>query len=580
MPKINDYPITNFVGLNKNKSGYSMSPGEMVNTLNLDLDEDGRARRRKGSQQFGNTISGKIIDSSYTYIDSTQNAYHLIISREANGVLYKVGGNYTTADLTTSSTTITVGNNSFFAASGTVEINGDNISYTGKNGTTELTGVTGISRAIPAYSAVHQVQSIGNSGVNTNSGAYFTTLNGVCVITGRTGGATFDGTTLAAISDGNEAQGLFGVSYRDRLYVAGSGSGGTNATMNRVAYSDAGDATSWSSTDQYFDVEDETGEVITGLSESSDYLFIWKLNSIFRYDEVQLKQSVWGVGAYNNEVIERIGGNFYTFCPSGVWKTTGFSAVKLSEPIERYLKSFRPKYDSAKRVITNCFSGQFYNKYYLYLDAVEDPDTGETLNDVCFVFDTEKENWTIQDSFTNFTHFNYQVVWHTGALSNSTTGGSTAQVGPALFAGDESGGYWKMFDDRFLDNETNRTMRGGDIIGNVISDVSEPAVVEDPINTILETPFYHLGAPQWWKNIMYVRVLIETGDFDVSYRLDKGDKITDWISLGNYNQTNKRIPLKEKEGYRIAFRMSGRTADVLSTFNGLIVEEIEAKQKK
>ena len=572
--KLNDYSILNFSGgLNRNKSDLQMKEGEFKNLLNIDIDEIGRARRRKGCKQFGDTITGKILDDSYTYIDATQNAYHLVISREANGVLYKIGGNYTTTATAVGATTIKVARNDFFAASGTVEINGDNITYTGMSGTDTLTGVSGVSVAHPAFSAVHQVQSIGNSGVNTLSGAYFTVLNGVCVITGRTGGATFDGTTLAVIADADEAQGLFGVSYRDRLYEAGSGSGGTNATMNRVSYSDAGDATAWASTSQYFDVEDETGEIITGLKENTDYLFIFKLNSIFRYDEVQLKQSVWGVGAYNNKVIQRIGGQFITFCPSGIWITTGFSAKKISEPIERYIKTFRPQYDSAKRTITNCFSGQIYNKYYLYLDKILDPDSGEILSDICFIYDTESGNWTIQDGFTNFTHFNSQVVWQSGALSNSTTGGATSQVGSALFAGDSGGKYWKMFDDRFLDNQSTRTMRGGDIIGNLITDA-----VSNPVSTVIETPLLHLGSPQWWKKIGGVRVFIESGDFDLSYKLEQKDRITDWFSLGNHNKTNEFIKIN-KECYRIAFRIAGYTKDVLSTFNGLVVEDIDGLQK-
>lgn len=579
MPAINDFAITTFNGLHKNKSDYQMKEGEMKNLLNINIDEIGRAIRRNGYQQFGDTISGKIIDDSYTYITALQFAYHLLISRETNGVLYKVGGNYTTSAVAVGATTITVANNSFFSASGTVEINGDNISYTGTSGTDTLTGVTGVSRAVPAFSAVHQVQSIGNTGVNTSSGAYFTTLNGVCVITGRSGGATFDGTSITAISDADEAEGIFGVSYRDRLFVAGSGSGGTNAAMNRVSYSDAGDATSWTSTN-FFDVEDETGEIITGLKESSDYLFIWKLNSIFRYDEVQLKQSVWGVGAYNNKVIQRIGGRFYTFCPSGVWITTGFSAKKISEPIERYIKTFRPKYDSAKRVITNCFSGQHFNRYYLYIDKCIEPDTGEILSNVVFVYDAENGLWTIYDGFVAFTHFNYQVVWHTGSLSNSTVGGSTSQVGPSLFGGDTTGMYWKLFDGRFLDNETTRTMRGDDFIGDAISDISESAVVEDPINTVIETPFYSLKAPQWWKKIMYLRIFIEKGEFDVSYRLDKGDHITDWISLGNFSGTNQRKQLKEKEGFRIALKITGYSKHTLSSLNGFVIEDIDGILKK
>ena len=132
--------------------------------------------------------------------------------------------------------------------------------------------------------------------MDTRAGAYFSVLNNVLFINGRSGSATFDGSMISAVSDADEAAGIFATNYRERIYVAGSGvadgAGTRNGSPIRVSFCDAGDSTSWD-INNFFDVEDDIGEMITGLQEMNDRILIFKRNSVFSYDEVKLRSEIW-----------------------------------------------------------------------------------------------------------------------------------------------------------------------------------------------------------------------------------------------------------------------------------------------
>lgn len=574
--KLRDYVIENFDGgLVQDKSDFTMDRNEFKNTLNLDLEERGKLKRRRGSYQYGQTVSGKTFDDSYVYITGELSApilHHLVVSRETNGVLYRLEHVYLTAAITTATTTVPVVGTGTLTATGTVEIEGDLVAYTGVSGTT-LTGCTGIRKSHPINAPVTQLASVGNTGMDTRFGVYFTVVNKLLIINGRAGSATFDGTSVTAISDADEAGGIFATTYRNRMYVAGAGVGDASGTRNgnriRVSFSNAGDATNWTITD-YFDVEDDSGEMITGLKVGEDTLLIFKLNSIWTYDEVQLKQRESGVGAYNNKVIQKIGKLFYTFNPTGVHVTNGYTSKKISKPVEKYLENFRPTYDSTDgRVVTNCFAGTFDGKYLLYIKNITKP---ETLSDVVLVYDTIKGNWTVYDGFTNFIHFGSFNKF--GTASQASTTGLGVQSIEALFAGSSDGKYYRLFEDTFYILGAAAKI-GGDVIPNLVSDSAG-----SPISTVLETPFLPLGSLDL-KNIGYITAIVEQGDFDISYRLRSGNKTSDPVNLGSFGVgvTNKKLKEGCNEGESISLRVVSNTLDVIPILNVLVVRDIETLEK-
>src|SRR3990167_6018584 len=166
MAKLNDFIISNFNGgLVSHKSDLEMNKNEFKDTRNLDFDETGKAKRRRGIRLFGavdsDTTSNGIIDESIAFSFLSSNTaffYHVFIDRASNGTLYRLIGTYNTSAIAVADTTITVGNTGEFnSTSGNIEINGDIIAYTGTTATT-FTGCSGILKAHAAYSPVHQVR--------------------------------------------------------------------------------------------------------------------------------------------------------------------------------------------------------------------------------------------------------------------------------------------------------------------------------------------------------------------------------------------------------------------------------------
>lgn len=582
MPALKDKIIQDFTGgLVTNRSDQLLQDNELKNSMNLDLDEKGRLKRRRGIQQWGTTQSGIIDDSVFVQINtagSTPTTFHLMVDRAGTSKIYRIRGSYNSGKIAVGDATIPVISDGIFAASGKVEINGDIIDYSSIAGGA-LAGVTNIGRAHPAFSSVNQTLDTSAAATpDTRSGVYFSVINNVLYIQGRVGGVTFDGSTYAVTGDADEPDGLFVTNYRDRLYTAGSGTNGINGSTIRVAFSEAGSATDWGdNTVNFFDVEDDRGESITGLREMNDVLLIFKLNSLFSYDEVQLKQRLWNVGAYNNKVVQRIGEDLFTFCPQGVFVTNGASAQNISEPVKKYLDGFQPSYDSTVgRVVDNCFAGTFDNKYILYLGDIQEPDIN---TDVVLVYDTINNNWTVHDGYENITHFASLAGFNGGSVQ-SGAGTTVGQSKESIFVGDTGGKYFRLYENRFFDNQSTRTQRGGDIFGNMMSDS-----LGGSVQTVAETKFIPIGdEPTQWATLDRIAVLTERGTFQVSYKLDRGEHggFTDWISLGDFKTsiTTRKLKHNMRQGYRIAFKVTTSERDTINIFNGIILKGREIIDKE
>src|SRR3990167_7116630 len=109
--KLPDFSILDFNGgLVTDKGNFQLNKNEFVNTLNLDFEEQGRAKRRKGIKQFGDTISGSpTIDDSFFWVSSAASpaSRHFVVTRAANGDFHRVQGTYNTVAIAVNATTIT-----------------------------------------------------------------------------------------------------------------------------------------------------------------------------------------------------------------------------------------------------------------------------------------------------------------------------------------------------------------------------------------------------------------------------------------------------------------------------------------
>lgn len=563
MVTLSDYPILDFSGgIRNDKSDFFKRDNEVVKIINFDIDDNGKLKKRLGSQQFGNTGTGNIENSVYWELQtagSTPSGYHIISNTASTANIYQIVGTQLNGAVAVGDTTITVLSTTLFANSGTIEIDGDIITYTGKTATT-FTGLgSSVTSAHLTDTAVHQLTALTGTSVNGVTGVYYATLNNLLFINGRVGSSTFDGSTMTAVGDADEPNGICATTYRQRIYLIDSGTVG--GTPIRIYRSDPGDATSWTAT-EFFDVEDDRGEVPTGLISSiSDELLIFKRNSFFSYNEVTLKQKSNYVGAYNQRVLQEINGLTYTFCPAGVFVTNGSSVKIISEPVSDWLKDFVPVMDTTvNRVVTNTFATKFKNKYLLYVGDVTTPGT---YNDVVLCYDTLKKNWTIYTGWTDFQHL---------VGLNAFKFGNALQGMENLFGGDASGKYYRFFSKKYRENAG----AGGSIIygtgGEIFKDlISDTGTI---ISAEMESKYYDQKYPGVMKQYKYVRVLSEITGLNLAYSIENKLGKTEWKSLGRIDRQNQRFafPLDAK-GYRIAFRITDASGESAPILNGLILEE-------
>lgn len=583
MPRLKDFFIPDFAGgLVTNRSEFALRNNQAREALNIDFSDPGRTKRRLGSQSWGQFISGlPIIDESFLYtrytLGSSSESFHLLIDRDSSATVYQVVGDYAIAAVASGAATISVNSSFPFEASGSGEIGGEAFTYTGK-AVGQLTGVNGIFRDHKVFTPVNQIQEIGTPNMSTLLGAYFAVLGNVLFITGGEEKYTFDGANFTLVNDVDAPAGLFAEVYRQRVYVAGSGTADAirqrNGDPRRVSFSDPGDSTSWD-VNNYFDVEDTFSEPISGLREYKDVLGVFKYNSIFTYDEVQLKQRIRDVGAWNNRVIQRIDDLLYTFCANGVFATNLFSAQLLSEPVEAYLKQFKPQFDSVSaRVVQNTWSAQIDGKYMLYIGDITEP---ETLEGVVLVYDTRHKTWSVWSGYTDLANFSSLQAYNSGDATAGTSGELGTQFVDSVWGlGDDTTGLlWKFFNNRYLDAENPRVYHGGDFESDFINGADFHSI---PIR--LMTKFFDIGTPQLLKTFDLLIVFLEEGNVDLAYRLDKGGFITDWMSMGNIKGATIVRELKpDRQGYRIQFRLSGNNVFGQTTLMGILLQNINTKEE-
>lgn len=571
MANIAQYPCLNFSGgVRRDKSSLEMDRTELLDARGVEIDERGRIKIRRGSFQVGQTLANTI-ENSFVWerVVGGSTPVASIYQNDSAGNVYILLSSRLTTALTTASTTVVIsGNATNYAATGTIEINGDLIAYTGNNGSDTFTGVTGVVTSHPAGASVNQwIALTGESAFDTR-GVSYTVVGNILIF----GGGNLDyinndnGTSVSNV--GSEPTVLNLVTYRDRAYGSGNGSAGTNGDPRRVSFSNRGDGTTWTTASDYFDVNDTTGSGVTALKVLNDRLLIFKTNSTFTYDEVELKQRLTGVGAWNHKTPVEIDGIMYTFCPRGIFQTNGSSAKDIGEPVRQYWENFQPQVDAtAERVVTNTFSARFKHYYLVYIGNVTDPNT---TNDVVLCYNTKNNSWSVWPGYTNIRHFL--------GVDKYRFGDRPLQFRPALFMGNTAGQYFRCFETRYVDRQSTPVNQGVDVFTDLVSNTALSGGT--PVSAMIETPLYDMGQPSLFKKPKRLRVYAERGVWSFEYRVEDEKEITQYKPLGVVTKTNQSFDLpKDCAGYRVGLRVSAVNTSSQSILNGFIFEDIEVNQR-
>lgn len=563
------YPVLDFSGgVRRDKSAFELDKNELLDAQNVHITDRGRVESRRGSQQLGDTTSGTI-ENSFFFVRAVAGTLpttqFLTNTRDGSTILRRLIRTRLSAAVATSDTTISAVSLTGFANSGTVEIDGDLISYTGISGN-DLTGVTGITFAHEADVGMNQWATVTQSGaaMDGERGISYAVINNILIMGG--GGLNkmkqYDGTTVTDISG---APGIFLLTnYREKIYGAGSNSSGaTNSSPRRIAFSARGDGTTWSSSD-FFDVNDQEGAFITALRVYADRLGIFKTSSIFTYDEIELKQRVVGVGSYNQKVVQEINGLVYTFCPAGIFETNLFTARQIGEPVLEFWKNFVPKMDNNLHTVTNTFAWVEGDSYFLLLKEI----TTDTFSGtVVLEYNTKTRTWaTHTGGYTNFEHVNNfaQFSW----------GDTRVYRNEGLFAGASGGQAWRLLENRYRGLESFGDKAGADIFVDLRSNTG------NPISALVETGLYDFGQPNLWKTINGLRVYSERGQWTVEYRVENEKGVGPYQRLGTVTARNQVLPFpKGMAGTRVGLRVSSVNTANTSILNGFVFEDIELTER-
>lgn len=570
MPTLPPYPVLNFSGgVRRDKSSQEMDRTELLDARNIEIFEQGKIRTRRGSYQVGQTLSGNI-ENSFVWervVAGSTPVNSIYVNNNASVATVSVlRSTRLTSDITPASTTISAVSTSNFSSSGNLEIEGDLIAYTGGGGGGgPFTGVTGITSNHSAGASIDQWTTLTlATEIDGQLGVYYAVLNNVLVFGGRAGRwnaiSNDNGVTTSAIS--GEPSGIFHTNYRDKIFVVGDGS--TDGDPRRVFFSARGDGTSWTPTSDYFDVEDQQGETCTGLKVLSDNLLIFKTNSIFTYNEVELKKRVSGVGAWNHKTPVEIDGTIYTFCPRGIFATNGFSAKQIGEPVRAYWENFQPNVDAVtERVVTNTFGARYKENYILYIQDITTP---YNANDVCLIYNTKLNSWTTWNGLTDIQHF--------FGTEKYRLGDRPLQFRPSLYTGDASGKYYRFFDSRYVDRQSPPVKQGFDVFQDLISNTGVP------VSAVAESPLYDFGQPAMFKTPKRLRVYAEQGSWNFEWRVENENQITQYKPLGVVTKTNQTLDFpKEAQGYRVGIRFSAVNTSSQSILNGYVFEGIEVTER-
>ena len=575
--KIASYKISDFSGgVRRDKSPLELQKNELLDARNVGIDERGRLKVRLGSQQFGDTITGTI-DNSFCFVrvttGSAPTTQFLVNNTASTCVLSRLEGTRVTVAAVEGATSVTTNDSGGFAASGVIEIDGDRITYSSVAGGVfsgiSASGITGVNMPHAVGAPVHQWATLAQSGtaLNGRCGIYYAVLNNICFISGAIRMKQYDGTT---VSDVTSPGVIFLTNYRDRLY--GAGDGGSGNDPRRISFSARGDGTSWavSYASDFFDVEDQSGENISALKVLNDRLGIFKTNSIWTYDEVELKQRIPNVGAYNQKVVQEIDdGKIMTFCPEGVFITNLFSAKQVGDPVRQYWENFVPTYETTtKRVCNNTFAWTRHNSYLLFIGSITDP---TTTAGVVLEYNTKTDSWTVHEGgFPNFFHANEMHRFLFGDDNNLVER-------PAVFAGDTAGHIYRLNENTYYN--TNISLKIGT---NLYQDLY-PVVIEGalPVSASFETGLYDLTYPELFKTFKNLRVITESGVWMVEYRVENETGIvSQYKNLGSTKNQNCTLPFpSDAQGYRIGLRFSSVNVSSRNTFNGFVFEDTEIKPR-
>lgn len=169
--------------------------------------------------------------------------------------------------------------------------------------------------------------------------------------------------------------------------VASIGSETTLTLVETLPNASSGD-TFWVG-QNWFDVNTNDGDTITGLGANDDRVLCFKRRSLWRYDGLTLRQVQGVPGTTSHRSIVNVRESTFYFHPTGVYMYDGTTAQLISRAIQPYIDG----------VTSNNYSNIVawpigLDTYRVYLGNVNNTSTGLTVNNCFLDYNTATQTWS------------------------------------------------------------------------------------------------------------------------------------------------------------------------------------------
>ena len=315
-------------GLVLNRSNFIMQPGEALQLENFEPDISGGYRRISGFRKYVNAVVPQTSSSSESLL-MIANFDNKVVAARGEKIFSSASAELSiaiAADTSmTGSGTITVPSTLGFSSSGTLQINSEIFTYTGKTSTT----FTGVTRAVSSTAAAHakldvvsESWTVRDTGRTSATKYHFERYNfdgneKIICVDGVNAPVIFNTSMTAAdVSDSSVAGATVVAAYRNHMFY-----GGKSTTPQEVIFSEPFNEDGFTSGQGAGSIK--VDDTVVALKVFRDSLFIFCENRIFKLtgsssSDFSVQPVTRNIGCINSFTVQEFAGDLIFLGPDGL----------------------------------------------------------------------------------------------------------------------------------------------------------------------------------------------------------------------------------------------------------------------
>lgn len=186
---------------------------------------------------------------------------------------------------------------------------------------------------------------------------------------------------------------------KNRMLASGYATFGSRVYFSSIVQPNSSNFITWNTdpdTGDWIDINPDDGGVVTGFSDTSSIVLIFKTNAMYRLNAINKTvdtDNIFNVGATNQEAITKCLGLTYFYSGNGIYRTDGGFPELISRiAVQDFLDAMTASQKAFAKMGTDGF-----NVYFSIgtTTIIEDDNESRTYTNVVLKFSPRDENWSI-----------------------------------------------------------------------------------------------------------------------------------------------------------------------------------------